>query len=202
MTGQRALAVDLGGTRLRAALVSDDGKVLYRETRRTPAEAGAEAVVEHIVDACRVALAAAGPQPGVPLGLCAPGPIDARSGVAIGMPTIRGFDGFPLRDVVSTELGLSVVIENDGPAAALGEWKFGAGRNLTDFAYITISTGIGGGIVSDGRLIRGRMGLAGHVGHLPIRPGGAVCFCGQYGHWEAEASGSALQGQGAGLCLA
>ena len=77
------------------------------------------------------------------------------------------------------------------------------GRALTNFVYVTISTGIGGGIVSEGRLLRGRLGLAGHIGHIPIKPdGGAICFCGQPGCWEAEASGSALAGEGArgGLC--
>lgn len=193
MTGDLALAVDIGGTRLRAALVERQGRVLHREVRATPAAEGADAVVTVVAEACNAVLSAAGYPGGLTLGLCSAGPLDPKRGIAVGTPTIRGFNGYPLREAVSRKLGLSVVIENDAPAAALGEGAFGAARGVQDFVYITISTGIGGGIVTGGRLLRGRTGLAGHVGHLPTHPGGATCACGQQGHWEAEASGSALQ---------
>jgi glucokinase len=188
-----ALAVDVGGTRIRAALVDTQGRVMHRQSLATPAQEGADAVVAAIATAARAVMAAGGRPEGLKLGLCAPGPLDARRGLALATPTIRGFTNFPLRDKVSEALGLPVTIENDGPCAALGEWMCGAGRGAADFVYVTISTGIGGGIVSEGRLLRGRLGLAGHIGHIPIRPeGGATCFCGQPGCWEAEASGSAL----------
>ncbi len=190
---QLVLAVDVGGTRTRAALVDQSGRILHREARATPADAGAMPVVEVIAQACRAVLAAADAPADLPVGLCAPGPLDARRGIALATPTISGFTDFPLRQAVSDALGLAVTIENDGPAAALGEWQFGAGRGAQDFVYITISTGIGGGIIAGNRLLRGRLGVAGHVGHIMTRPGGAMCFCGQPGHWEAEASGSALQ---------
>jgi glucokinase len=193
MSGEVALAVDVGGTRLRAALVNDRGHVMHRQSLRTPADEGAEAVVAAIASACRAVIAAAGAPPDLKLGLCAPGPLDARRGIALATPTIRGFTDFPLRHAVSDALGLPVVIENDGPCAALGEWLCGAGRGVENFVYVTISPGIGGGIISEGRLLRGRLGLAGHIGHIPIRSEtGAICFCGQRGCWEAEASGSAL----------
>jgi len=193
MPGDAALAVDVGGTRLRAALVDVEGRVMHRHAMLTPANEGAEAVVDAIATACRAVMAQCGAMKDLKLGLCAPGPLDARRGVALATPTIRGFTGFPLRQAVEEAVGLPAVIENDGPCAALGEWMCGAGRGAADFVYVTISTGIGGGIVSEGRLLRGRLGLAGHIGHIPIRPeGGATCFCGQPGCWEAEASGSAL----------
>jgi glucokinase len=189
-----ALAVDVGGTRTRAALVNAEGRVMHRQSLATPADQGAKAVVAAIASACRAVMAECGAIPGLKLGLCAPGPIDARRGLALATPTIRGFTNFPLRQAVEDALGLSVTIENDGPCAALGEWTCGAGQGCDDFVYVTISTGIGGGIVSEGRLLRGRLGLAGHIGHIPIKSdGGAICFCGQPGCWEAEASGSALQ---------
>lgn len=189
-----ALAVDVGGTRTRAALVNAEGRVMHRQSLATPADQGAEAVVAAIASACRAVMAESGAIPGLKLGLCAPGPIDAKRGVALATPTIRGFTNFPLRQAVEDALGLSVTIENDGPCAALGEWACGAGQGSGNFVYVTISTGIGGGIVSEGRLLRGRLGLAGHIGHIPIKSeGGAICFCGQKGCWEAEASGSALQ---------
>jgi glucokinase len=189
-----ALAVDVGGTRTRAALVNAEGRVMHRQSLATPADQGAEAVVAAIASACRAVIVECGIIPGLKLGLCAPGPIDAKRGLALATPTIRGFTNFPLRQAVEDALGLSVTIENDGPCAALGEWRCGAGQGADNFVYVTISTGIGGGIVSEGRLLRGRLGLAGHIGHIPIKPdGGAICFCGQPGCWEAEASGSALQ---------
>jgi glucokinase len=188
-----ALAVDVGGTRTRAALVTRAGRILHRDTRPTPAQESGAAVVATIAASCRAVLAAGGAPEGLTLGLCAPGPLDARQGMALATPTIRGFTDFPLRAAVETALGLPATIENDGPCAALGEWHFGAGQGARDFVYITISTGIGGGIVAEGGLLRGRRGMAGHVGHIPVRPGGAICFCGQPGCFEAEASGSALQ---------
>jgi glucokinase len=189
-----ALAVDVGGTRIRAALVDTQGRVMHRQSQATPAQDGAEAVVAAIATAARAVMAAGGSPEGLQLGLCAPGPLDAQKGLALATPTIRGFTNFPLRDRVTEAVGLPVTIENDGPCAALGEWTCGAGQGVSDFVYVTISTGIGGGVVAGGRLLRGRLGLAGHIGHIPIRAeGGAICFCGQPGCWEAEASGSALQ---------
>lgn len=194
MAERVALAVDVGGTRIRAALVDLQGRVMHRQSLATPAQEGADAVVAAIAAAARAVLAARGSPGGLKLGLCAPGPLDARKGLALATPTIRGFTNFPLRDRVSDALGLPVTIENDGPCAALGEWTCGAGQGVSDFVYVTISTGIGGGIVSEGRLLRGRLGLAGHIGHIPIRAeGGAICFCGKPGCFEAEASGSALK---------
>lgn len=189
-----ALAVDVGGTRLRAALVDREGRVMCRQSLLTPADEGAEAVVAAIARACFAVLSERAADRDLRIGLCAPGPLDAKRGIALATPTIKGFTGFPLRQAVKDAVGLEVTIENDGPCAALGEWTCGAGRGISDFVYVTISTGIGGGIVSGGRLLRGRLGLAGHIGHIPIKPvGGATCFCGQPGCWEAEASGSALQ---------
>jgi glucokinase len=194
MNGGLALAVDVGGTQLRAALVDAGGKVMHRQAARTPADEGADAVVSAIAAACKAVLEAAGSPSGLKLGLCAPGPLDARRGIALATPTIRGFTDFPLRQAVEDAVGLPTVIENDGPCAALGEWLCGAGRGVSNFVYVTISTGIGGGIVSEGHLLRGRLGLAGHIGHIPVRPDGPnICFCGQRGCWEAEASGSALE---------
>jgi glucokinase len=194
MPADVALAVDVGGTRLRAGLVDEAGKVMHRQSMRTPADEGADAVVAAIASACRAVIAAAGARKDLKLGLCAPGPLDARRGIALATPTIKGFTDFPLRQAVEEALGLPVVIENDGPCAALGEWLCGAGQGVRNFVFVTVSTGIGGGIVSEGRLLRGKLGLAGHIGHIPVRPdGGNICFCGQRGCWEAEASGTALE---------
>ena len=129
-------------------------------------------------------------------GICAPGPLDSDSGTVIGISTMPGWEDVPLRDLMSKRLGLPVVLENDGIAAANGEWRFGAARNLKHLVYVTVSTGIGGGVVADGKLLRGRRGMAGHVGHMIVAPDGPMCTCGARGCFEALASGSALGAAG------
>jgi glucokinase len=126
------------------------------------------------------------------VGICAPGPLDAKRGVALATPTIAGFVDLPLAAMVEERLGLPVRLENDGIAAALGEWRFGAGVGCHNLAYVTVSTGIGGGVVAAGRILRGRRGMAGHVGHMTIVRDGDVCSCGNRGCWEAYASGTAF----------
>lgn len=128
---------------------------------------------------------------GIPLGIgvAAPGPLDTEAGIALGIPTLSGWENAPVRDMVEAALGLPVHLENDGIAAANGEWRFGAGRGLANLVYVTVSTGIGGGVVLDGRLWHGHRGLA---GHMTIVPDGQLCACGNRGCWEAYASGTAL----------
>ena len=126
------------------------------------------------------------------VGVSAPGPLDSETGTIIAIPTLPGWEEFPLATTLAREFGLPVVVENDGIAAANGEWRFGSARELRHFVYVTVSTGIGGGVVVDGRLLHGRRGLAGHVGHMVIAPDGPLCSCGARGCFEALASGSAL----------
>ena len=113
-----------------------------------------------------------------------------------------GWQDFPLAAALARAFGLPVVVENDGIAAANGEWKFGSARGLDHFVYVTVSTGIGGGVVVDGRLLHGRRGLAGHVGHMLIAPDGPLCSCGARGCFEALASGSALARAGREVAIA
>lgn len=126
------------------------------------------------------------------LGICAPGPLDAETGVALATPTIRGFVDYPLRAAIAAQVDWPVQIDNDAMAATQGEWRFGAGRGLRDFLYLTISTGIGGGAVCDGQLLRGQRGLACHFGHIGISADGPVCACGAQGCFEAHAAGPAF----------
>src|SRR4029079_12417755 len=126
------------------------------------------------------------------IGVSAPGPLDSEAGRIIAIPTLPGWDDFPLAAALPECFALPVFGENDAIAAANGEWRFGAARGLSHFVYVTVSTGIGGGVVVDGRLLHGRRGLAGHVGHMIIEPNGSRCSCGARGCFEALASGSAL----------
>ena len=126
------------------------------------------------------------------VGVSAPGPLDSETGTVIAIPTLPGWEEYPLATTLAREFGLPIVVENDAIAAANGEWRFGSGRGLEPLRLRDRQHGIGGGIVVDGRLLRGRRGLAGHVGHMIIDAGGPPCSCGARGCFEALASGSAL----------
>ncbi|MFV0491037.1 MAG: ROK family protein [Pseudorhodobacter sp.] len=193
MAHEKVLSIDLGGTNTRAAVVAPDGRILARATRPTPAHEGTDAIID-VIGAVTQAVIAECPVPdNTPVGLCAPGPLDSEAGIALFTPTLAGFRDFPLRDAVAARLNRPVVIDNDGHAATIGEWYFGAAKEARDFIFLTISTGIGGGAVADGNLIRGRRGLATHFGHLLVGNRDDICACGTAGCWEATASGSALR---------
>ncbi|RME33531.1 MAG: ROK family protein, partial [Thermoflexia bacterium] len=125
------------------------------------------------------------------LALSAPGPVDARTGVVRFTPNIPGWKDVPLRDLMA-DFGVPTFVANDANLAALGEYRFGAGRGVRDLVYLTISTGIGGGVLIDGRLFEGGQGLGGEVGHIVVEPDGPPCGCGGYGCLEAVASGTAI----------
>jgi glucokinase len=194
--GGPVLALDLGGTNARAAVARPDGTLSSRHAQPTPMDQGAEAVVE----ACRTLLQraledhlrAGGAAP-VAVGICAPGPLDARSGHLIDPPNLRGdWWGYPLAPTVAEPFGLPWALERDTHVAILGEATFGAGRGSLDLIYLTISTGIGGAVISGGRLLAGPDGVAGELGHLTVDMDGPPCGCGAPGHLEAVASGTGI----------
>ncbi len=184
-----ALAIDIGGTKIRAAVVSATGQVLSRAEGPTPARAHGDVVVAALAELAELARQG---RPVSAIGVCAPGPLDATRGIAQATPTIDGFRDYPLRDRITAAFGLPTVLEHDGHAAAIGEWLHGAGRGEQSMVYVTISTGIGGGAIVEGTLQRGRFGMAGHVGHMTVQPDGAICNCGNPGCWEAVAAGPAF----------
>jgi glucokinase len=192
MDRRNTLGIDIGGSRIRAAVVSPEGGLLTRAEGVTPARASGDAVVEAVAQV--VAQAMQGHAVGSLLGagVGAPGPLDALQGLALSTPTIDGFRDFPLRDRIAGAIGLRTLLDHDGHAAAFGEWQFGAGWGHHNMVYVTVSTGIGGGAIVDGRLQRGRRGMAAHVGHMTLLPDGPVCNCGNPGCWEALAAGPAL----------
>ncbi|MGJ4858666.1 ROK family protein [Labrys sp. La1] len=189
---RRAIGIDLGGTQVRAALVDDTGTVLRRAATRTDVAGGPAAVmaqfrslIEEVTDDESLASLSG-------IGVCAPGPLDSLTGTFIHVPTLPGWEDFPLRDQLAATLGRPVVVEGDAIAACYGEWRFGAGRGLDHLLYVTVSTGIGGGVVSDGRLLHGRRGMTAHVGHFRVAKDGPRCSCGAVGCFEAFAAGTAL----------
>lgn len=185
------LAADFGGTQLRAAVVDEHGKVIQRRTAETPDEATPEAIIETVVgllDATAKSVEAA------PVAACiaTAGLIDAEHGRVILAPNIPGFRNLVLTAPITERLGLPAYIENDASAAALGEFRFGAGKGTRHLLHATLGTGVGGGIVVGGHLYRGASGLAGEIGHIIIEPKGPRCTCGSRGCLEAMVSGVAF----------
>jgi glucokinase len=187
-----AIGIDLGGTQVRAALIDEGGKIYARAALATQADGGPTVVIGQLKALAAAVSAQVDKERLIGVGVSSPGPIDTVRGVALSIPTLAGFVDTPFRQMIEHAVGLPVWLENDGIAAALGEWRFGAGANHQSLVYLTVSTGIGGGIVVDGRLLHGRKGLAGHIGHMTIVRDGELCLCGNRGCWEAYASGPAF----------
>ncbi|HEY7358131.1 MAG TPA: ROK family protein [Ktedonobacterales bacterium] len=191
--GPLMIGVDLGGTQVRAALVQD-GKLRSRVGYLTQDEDGFEAVLMRIKEAIRQAAQ----QAAVPLakvvgiGIGAPGPLDSRSGILFAPPNLRGWHNVPLRQLLYDEFGLPVYLGNDANLAGLGEHIYGAGRGVPDMIYVTVSTGIGGGVIIGGHVLEGVSGTAGEVGHMTIDIRGPRCNCGNIGCLEVMASGTAI----------
>lgn len=187
---REVLAVDVGGTKLAAALVGDDGAVRGRRSVPTPGERpwdALSALIGEVLDAATTD--AGGP---VACGVGCGGPM-LRGGATVSPLNIPAWRGFPLRDRVAERTGLPTYVDNDAKALALGEgWK-GAAVGQSDYIAMVVSTGVGGGIVLDGRLLDGAGGNAGHIGHVIVEPGGALCACGARGCLEAVASGLAIE---------
>ena len=185
------VGVDLGGTYIRAALADEGGALLERRKVETLAREGVEAVVGRIVWAVEEVS-----EPNVAaLGICSPGPLSSRTGIVYSPPNLYGWSDVPLAGMLEDRLGIPVFLGNDANAAALGEFAYGAGRGYRHVIYITVSTGVGGGIISDGRLLEGQRGAAGEVGHVIVEPGGPLCGCGNRGCLEALISGTAIARQ-------
>jgi len=187
-----SIGVDLGGTNLRAAAISRDGKILEKISGSTQLSEGRDAVIDDIVqaiiglrDRCSGTRLA-----GVGIGV--PGFILIEQGLIVGSNNLPEFEGFPVRDEIEKRLGTPVILENDANAAALGEKWMGAGKGVDDLVLLTLGTGIGGGIISKGRVLHGHVGMAGELGHLTVVPNGNPCGCGNYGCLEKHASATAI----------
>ena len=190
---QIAIGVDLGGTAIKSGLVRRDGSVLAMRTDDTEAEKGPSHVLDRIARIVKELLRDASLElPGVAaMGLGLPGPIDRARGTSVAMPNLRGWKNVAVVDELAKRTHLRVVIENDANNAALGELVAGAGRGLSHMVLLTLGTGIGGGIILNGRLWRGATGSAAEIGHTLVERDGRRCGCGQRGCLEAYASAAA-----------
>lgn len=182
-----AIGVDVGGTKVAAGVVDEQGVVIAKSRRPTPSASPSD--VEQTIADLVADLRAEHDVTAVGIG--AAGFIDAERSTVLFAPNLAWRDE-PLRDEVAKLIGLPVVVENDANAAAWGEYRFGAGRGFDHLVCVTVGTGIGGGIVLDGRLYRGRFGIGAEFGHMQVVPNGRRCGCGQRGCWEQYCSGRAL----------
>jgi len=188
------LGVDLGGTKIAAALATTQGKILARGRSSTPAQAGPDAVIKSICATIDKTLSAKKLESSrlLGIGIAAAGSIDSVNGKVIFSPNLSGWHEVPLRDAVERKFNVPTYLGNDANLAALGEWRFGVEKKVANLIYITVSTGIGGGIIADGKLYTGACGVAGEIGHMTIDVNGPKCNCGSIGCWETLASGTAL----------
>ena len=185
-----ALAIDIGGTKIAAALVAQSGQVLTRHQVPTNQSVSADMLFQ---SALGVAQSAIGSESGFDVcGVGCGGPM-TQGGETVSPLNIAAWRDFPLQAALQESLQIPVAVDNDAKALALGEAWFGAGRGLTNFMAMVVSTGVGGGLFVDGKLLDGNDGNAGHIGHVVVEPGGTKCGCGARGCLEAEASGLAIE---------
>ncbi len=187
------LGIDLGGTNVAAAVVDDGGAIVGRAVRPTPRGAGLSALADAVAEAGRAAAENAGAAMAdiSDAGLGTPGAVRPETGTVVYCSTFSLHDA-PLGPESETRLGLPVRLVNDADAAACGEMLCGAGRGVKSLIAVTFGTGIGGGIIVNGRLLTGCNGAAGEIGHMVIRAGGKKCACGRRGCYERYASATAL----------
>ena len=188
---QYVIGVDLGGTNIRAAAVSPEGGILRAERLKTEASEGYEAVVKRIVSAVVLASELMADKPSA-VGLAVAGAVDVEKGVVTWSPNFPDWRNVPVARDVSALLGAPVLIENDSTAAPAVDGWIGSARGERNFVMMTLGTGVGGGVVLDGRVWRGSTGMAGELGHIPVREGGRICGCGKRGCLEVYASANAV----------
>ena len=186
--------IDLGGTKIAACIADADGRERASARTATEAHRGPEAVIGRIVDAVRDAAREAGIETRqlAGAGIAAPGPIDRDAGVVTDPPNLPGWHNVPLARALTDRLGITATLENDANCGALGEHAYGAGRGYRHMIYLTISTGVGGGIIIDNALYTGASGAAGELGHVVVAPDGPACGAGHVGCLESFSSGTAI----------
>lgn len=188
MTGA-LVGVDLGGSLIRAAVATGPATHTASVSRPTPAAEGPQVVLDAVAAAVLEAVGAMVPA-GVVMGV--PGPLDPRTGIVHAAPHLPGWGGLEAAALLGERLRCPVALQNDANLAAFAEWTAGAGRGTRDFVFLTVSTGVGGGLVIDGELYAGAAGTAGELGHIPVAPDGPPCGQGHPGCLEGVASGTGI----------
>ena len=190
MTDERpVVGVDLGGTTVLSAVIDPAGKILSRAKVRTQADTGVENVLDRIAGCVREAIECARLEvsdiAGMTIG--SPGPLDSEKGIVIDAPNLGGWKNVPLADGIHERIGVRTFVENDVDAGTLAEFVYGAARGASSVVGVFVGTGIGGGVIIDGKLVSGASGISGEIGHIIVRTGGDKCGCGLRGCMEAYA---------------
>jgi glucokinase len=183
------IAVDVGGTLIRAACYQDNSSTPSK-VERIPTRMSGENALARIISLIREVWPIEDEVASI--GVAAPGPLDPYKGIVFNAPNIEGWINFPLQSHLEEAFNTNVAIGNDANLAALGESSYGAGQGHSHLIYVTVSTGIGGGIIVGDQLLLGHQGLAAEIGHVTVQPDGPLCGCGHRGHLEAIASGPAI----------
>ena len=182
------IAVDIGGTQIRVALYEPDSikPVTHKRTRSLASQPGVYERLERAIESVW-------PQDGVKaIGIASPGPLDPHSGTVLATPNIPEWQDFPLTAKLSQHFNVPAYLDNDANMAGLAEWQYGAGKGHQDLVYLTISTGIGGGVITNGCLLQGFHGMGAELGHIIVDPEGPLCGCGRRGHIESFSSGPSI----------
>lgn len=196
-----SIGIDLGGTNLRAAAFDESGKLLKKVAGHTPVAAGPQAVIADMATSADELRDEFGRESLAGIGVGVPGNIHMERGVVLVWNNVPAFNGYPTRDELSARLNTPVILENDANSAALGERWAGAGQGVDDLVLLTLGTGIGGGIISGGRILHGHIGMASELGHITVVPNGNPCGCGNRGCVEKHASATAIAAMARNLGL-
>ncbi|MFP6585056.1 MAG: ROK family glucokinase [Candidatus Hydrogenedentota bacterium] len=188
------LGIDLGGTGIKTALVSESKEIFGQEMRPTEADKGLDVVIDNMVASVEAVIQSSGVnrEDLVAVGVGAPGPLNWQTGVVYSPPNLPGWKDVPLAELISERLGMPCFLENDANAACYGEFWMGAGQGVETMCLLTLGTGVGGGIVTFGSLLRGQDGTAGEIGHIKVQRDGRSCGCGSKGCLESYASVSGM----------
>jgi glucokinase len=191
LSDQCVAGVDIGGTKIALAVAAPDGQILEGTRFPTRVEDGPRAILERVFSEIERMCEGAGARLAA-VGVGCGGPLDRARGLILSPPNLPGWDEFPIVSLLEERFGVKALLDNDANAAALGEHRHGAGRGLKHLVYITISTGIGGGVIVSNKLVHGVHDGAGEVGHMTVLPDGPACGCGGRGCLEALCSGTAI----------
>ncbi len=188
------VGIDIGGTKLAAVVADKDGNILQKVRKPTESEKGPQHTVQLLLGMVDevLGLGELNRKDISGIGVSCGGPLDTKTGIIYSPPNLPGWDALPLKDMIESEFHIPTIIENDANASALAEARFGGGRGYDYVLYMTMSTGIGGGIVANGKIYHGANDSAGEVGHQILLPDGPLCGCGQYGCLEALCSGPSI----------
>ncbi|MGC4108671.1 MAG: ROK family protein [Thermomicrobiales bacterium] len=200
MSERKVIAVDLGGTRIRVALVTEGGDLVHRVDDLSHTEEGPRAVTERMAGLIERLAGETGIGVDIPVGIGSPGPLNPRTGTVLYTPNLPGWRDVPLVDWLNGLTGRRVALQNDGNCGTLGEMQFGSAKGAQDLVYLALGTGVGGGIVSGGRLVDGVRGLGAEVGHFVVAVDGPRCSCGSVGCLEAFTAGWAIKRDAEAVC--